>query len=313
MSTRCEDRGPWMTRAECQTFAPDFRIATTPAHEEPNLENVVRRIEEVATLPQVALKVIEVAGNPNAGAADLRRSVECDPSLSARILRCVNSAAYALRCQVTSLQQAISLLGFDQVRNLAITASVSELSRSTEAIGPYRRTELWRHMVSVGICSRLVATRQRLSNFEEVFLAGLLHDLGIILEDQQCHALFREVIAALTPARTLCEVEHSILGFDHTALGGAVAEVWKFPPGVLAAIRHHHSSLERGAPHASTVHCVELANLICTVKGTPSVGVKLLTVPRTAMNALGLGKEDVKILVADLDHELALNRGLFDL
>jgi HD-like signal output (HDOD) protein len=302
-----------MSRADCETITPVVEELHKPASGRPTVDEVISHVTEVSTLPQVALRVIQVAGDPDAGAADLRRSVECDPSLSARILRCVNSAAYALRCQVTSLQQAISFLGFDQVRNLAITASVSELSKSSEAIGPYRRTALWRHMVSVGICSRLIAARQRFSNFEEIFLAGLLHDLGIILEDQQCHAMFCKVIAALAPDKTLCEVEQSVLGFDHAALGGGIAEVWKFPPSVAAALRYHHSSHECNTNHTAVVHCVEVANLICGVKGVTSVGVKMLKAPHTAMTALGLGKEDVKILVTDLDHELALNQGLFDL
>jgi HD-like signal output (HDOD) protein len=168
-------------------------------------------------------------------------------------------------------------------------------------------------MVAVGICSRLIATRHRLSSFEEVFLAGLLHDLGIILEDQQCHAQFCRIIASLAPDRSLCEIEESILGFDHTALGAGLAEIWKFPPGVMAALRHHHSSHNCTGNHAIVVHCVEVANLICTVKGLTSVGVKMLRAPYNAMAALGLGKEDVKVLVTDLDHEIALNQSLFDL
>ena len=104
------------------------------------IDQVVRQITEISTLPHIALRVMSVANNPDAGAADLRVVVEADPALSSRVLKCVNSAAYGLRHKCTSLQRAISYLGFKQVRNLAITASVSEIFKKDEKIEPYRRS-----------------------------------------------------------------------------------------------------------------------------------------------------------------------------
>ena len=278
-----------------------------------SVEKILRHVTEVSTLPHVALRVLEVARDPNSSAGDLRVIVEGDPSLSARVLRCVNSAAYGLRVEITSLQQAISYLGFNQIRNLAITASVSEVFRSEEAIATYRRTDLWRHMVSVGVCARLIASRQRLSNFEEAFLAGLLHDIGIVLEDQHCHEAFREILPGLVDGGSLTEAEQQHLGFDHTTLGNRIAESWRFPPAVCAGIRFHHMSQNYRGPHAPLVRCVEIANWICTLKGITSVGRQMVAVPMEALQAGRLGKEDIKVLAADLDHEISLNRQLFNL
>ena len=195
------------------------------------LDMVVSRAAEVSTLPHIALKVMEVARNPESNAADLKTVVESDPSLSARVLRTMNSAAYAFRSKVTNLQQAISLLGFNQVRNLAITASVSDSFKNDTVCGTYRRSGLWRHLVSVGICARLIAARTRLSNFEDAFLAGLLHDFGIIIEDQHVPKGFRAMINSLNDPRPLTDAEQMFLGFDHTLLGARVADNWKFPLG----------------------------------------------------------------------------------
>ena len=93
---------------------------------------------------------MEVVNDPDSGAAELKDVIETDAALSARILRCVNSSAYATRTEVTSLQQAIAYLGLNQIRNLAVTASVSELFKRDDKIGPYCRSQLWRHLVSVG-------------------------------------------------------------------------------------------------------------------------------------------------------------------
>lgn len=256
---------------------------------------------------------MEVARDPGAGASDLRAIVEGDPALSARVLRCVNSAAYSLRTTVTSLQQAISYLGFNQIRNLAITASVSQVFKTNEAIGTYRRPELWRHMVSVGVCARMTASRQRLGNFEEAFLAGLLHDVGIVLEDQHSNPQFVAMMLHLPEVRTLVDAEHKYLGFDHTALGDRLCDAWRFPPVVRACIRFHHMSHNYRGEHAAIVRCVEIANWLCTLKGITSVGRPLVRVPVEAMEASGLDKEDAKVLASDLDHEILLNRRLFDL
>ena len=133
-----------------------------------SLAATVSRIVEISTLPQIALQVVEVAKDPNAGARELKQVVERDPALSGRVLRSINSAAYGSQARITSLQHAISYLGFSEIRNLALTASVAKIFKTEETIGPYQRTMLWRHMVSVGICARLLASRLRLSNFEDL-------------------------------------------------------------------------------------------------------------------------------------------------
>lgn len=275
------------------------------------IETVVRRIHSVSTLPHVAMKVIRLANDPESSTQNLKDAVESDPTLSARVLKCINSSAYALRSKITNLHQAISYLGFTQVRNLTITGSVSEAFKSDEGIGAYRRPELWRHMVYVAVCARLIAARRKLPEFEEAFLAGLLHDIGIVLEDQFVHDEFRTLIQSLDSQRTLIEQEREYLGFNHTTLGARVAEEWKFPPTVQAAIRYHHDSEGYRGDDAAIVHCVEVANLICTLKGAPSVGTKLVRLPRHALEALSLQKEDVKVLAADLNHEISLHDALF--
>lgn len=282
------------------------------------IDQVMSRFTEVSTLPHIATRVIKVANDPSTGAADLRAIVESDPALSSRIVKCVNSAAYALRFRINNLQRAISYLGFKQVRNLAITASVSELFKSNDPIGPYRRNGLWRHMVSVAVCSRMIAARQKFPMFEEAFLAGLLHDLGIILEDQYCHDGFVKILDAVArpdPSQEgtppLVQAEQRVLGFDHTLLGKRLAMQWRFPPEVCDAIRfHHHYGNYRGE-HGAILACVVLANMICTLKGISAVGVRLLTPAVQAVEDLKLTKEDVKVLVDDLDHELKLHKALF--
>jgi putative nucleotidyltransferase with HDIG domain len=278
-----------------------------------SLDQFARRIDEISTLPQVALRVMEVANDPNSGASHLKSAMEGDAALSARVLRCVNSSAYALRTKITNLQQAIAFLGMKQVRNLAMTASVSDLFKKDEKIGPYSREGLWRHLVSVGVCARMIAMRRKMPSFEDAFLAGLLHDIGIILEDQHSHRSFRQVIQSLTPENPLIEAERVVFGFDHTALGERVAEQWGFPEMLRRAIRWHHNASACKGDDADIVRCVEVANLICTLKGVESVGVKLIRSNGSAISDLKLTKEDILVLANDLDAEIEQNASLFQM
>lgn len=279
----------------------------------PTLDELVRRVSDISTLPHVAMKTMEVANDPKSSAIDLKEIIESDAALGARILRCVNSSAYATREKVTNLQQAISYLGLRQIRSLALTASVSEMFSKDEEIGPYRRRNLWSHLVAVGICSRLIAMRQKLPDFEDAFAAGLLHDIGIVLEDQYLHGHFCNIIQSLGEGPTLAEAERKVLGFDHAKLGTQVAELWRFPDSVKAAIGFHHMSVNYHGADITVVRCVEIANLICTVKGYSSIGLKLVKVSQPALGALSLTKEHIAVLAADLDEELAKNAALFEL
>lgn len=286
---------------------------TAESQKPPSIDDLVRRIGEISTLPQVAMKVMEVANDPDSSAVDLKEVIESDAALGARILRCVNSSAYAVRERVTNLQQAISYLGLRQIRSLALTASVAEMFAKEETIRTYRRRNLWNHLVAVGICARLIAMRQKVSDFEDAFAAGLLHDIGIVLEDQYAHVPFCRMIQSLGERSVLSDAEREHLGFDHPRLGAKVAELWRFPESVKAAIGYHHMSVNYRGPDLTIVRCVEVANLICTVKGYPSVGLKLIKASQPALNALSLTKEHIIVLANDLDEELAKHAALFEL
>jgi len=279
----------------------------------PTLSVVAKQIDEISSFPDVALRVIEVLNDPDSGPPEYKAVLEGDPALTARVLRCVNSSAYPTRHEVTNLQQAITLLGPKQLRNLALTASVSELFRTRGGIQSYSRTGLWRHLVSVGLCARLVAKRLRFANYEDIFLAGMMHDIGIVLEDQYVHPQFCKIMRATEPGKTLIECERKYLLFDHTTLGERVAEAWRFPPVVKSAIRYHHASMQYDESDKLPVRCVELANLLCSLKGITSVGQNLVRPFNAQKAALPLDKDDLVELMRQLEDELEKHQSLFQL
>jgi HD-like signal output (HDOD) protein len=269
------------------------------------IEPLFARITEISTLPQVALRTLQLADDPESTAADMANVIQSDPAFAARVLRVVNSSSFGIRGGVASLNQAVVLLGFREMRNLALTTHVASLFRKTTGHGHYRRRHLWLHMVSVAVVARHIATTCRTVPAEEVYLAGLLHDVGTILLDQALHRPFCQVLDALEPNDVVTDVENSILGFDHTALGRHALTAWGLPGEICDAAAYHHRPLACPSDDRALLYTVALANSMCHRMGIHSLGVATKQdLPREVFETLGLKKSHVSQMVEDLPTQL---------
>ena len=272
------------------------------------IEQFFDRVGEVSTLPSTALRVIEVANSPGFEIADLYDVVQTDPALALRILRTVNSSYYSLRNQVKDLRMGITLLGYKEVRNLALTIYVSQLFKSSAGHGNYRREDLWNHCVSVGATSRFIAKSYADDTAESIYLAGLLHDVGLILEDQHIHQPFCKLLDTLSDQQPTTQTEAELFGFDHTELGYHMAHRWKLPPDIAASIRYHHSPDDYDGEHRRTVCLVSVANYLCSARGITSLGVNNTPIPPQHVFAeIGIGTKELGEIWGQLDevHEQA--------
>lgn len=269
------------------------------------LEKLLYRIHDVSSLPDVANRVIEIVNSPDSSASDLKAIVESDPALAARLLRTVNSAAYGLRGRVDTVHKAIGMLGFTAVRNLAVTASVAEVFRQNLTIGTYSRYGLWRHLVSVGVVARMAALRSGSQMFDEAFMSGLLHDVGIVMLDQYANEEFVQIVSSLNTETGLDVLERDYLGFDHAQVGAMVAESWKFPPSVVSAIRFHHAPERCKDETRPIVQSVQIANYLCAKRGISSMGIMNVMAPSPqTFSDLNFGRQDVVVLWQDMEAEL---------
>lgn len=283
-----------------------------PPHTEPSNEPVSQhdaireqlyaRIGEVSSLPTLAMQIFEVASDPNTDADDLVRLVEGDPALAARIVRTANSALYGLRRRVNDLMSCIMLIGFKEVRNLALTVYVAKLFRESQGHAGYTRLGLWQHLVCTGSIARFLCKRLRRGPAEDAYLAGLLHDLGIILMDQYMHQRFCSVLDRLTESADVLELERECFGFDHTELGAEIAQRWRFPESLCDSIRFHHAPESYTGEHRELVSGVAVANYICNLKGISSLGVASARRPDDGVfEALGIVPDELALLWEEID------------
>ncbi len=221
------------------------------------------KIGEIATLPEVTLRIINIVEDPHSTARDLHAIIKHDPPLTAKILKVVNSAFYGLPGQIGSVDRAIVLLGLRAVKNIAIATSVTRLFNGVRPVSGFDPKELWRHCVAVGVASRLIFQKKSKGLAEEAFLAGLIHDIGIIVAFQAFADRFGEVLARVQDGNTTwCQAEAEIFGVDHQMLGTGLALKWKFPMGLRAAIGYHHAPDRVSEDNRSMACAVHLADLI---------------------------------------------------
>src|SRR5258706_14322698 len=134
-----------------------------------------------STLPKVTAKIVATVEDPKSTAASLHKIVAHDPALATRILKVVNSAFYGLPGQIGSVERAIVLLGLNAIKNIAVATSLGQLFRGVKLCEGFTAKDLWTHCIAVGVTARELARQMKVPIADEAFLAGLIHDVGILV------------------------------------------------------------------------------------------------------------------------------------
>lgn len=228
------------------------------------LQQLVQTIRDLPALPEVVVRVMRMAEDPRSDAQGIARVIATDQAMAARVLKLANSAFYGLPRRVGTLSEAVVILGFRTIKNLAIAASTFELLNREIAGYWLQRGELWRHSLACAIGAQLIARRARLPVSEEAFVAGLLHDIGKVAIDLFVRAQFDQIMErALQDRIPFVEAEQAVLGFNHAMAGGLIAEKWNLPPLLVSVIKYHHqpSSAPDRDPMISVVHLADLLSI----------------------------------------------------
>jgi putative nucleotidyltransferase with HDIG domain len=200
-------------------------------------------VEALPPLPAVALRVMQVAQDPRSSASDLALVISSDPGLSARILRVVNSAAYRRSREVTSVQEALVVLGFIQARNIAISSAITSAYAPDTQNSLFHIAPFWRHSIAVAFkCSEIAGLSRKL-DVPSSFTAGILHNMGrLAMFHADPKGIDNAVQLALGEGISLEEAEERTLGYNHAAIGGELARKWNLPTEIIEAIAQHHSA-----------------------------------------------------------------------
>ncbi len=223
--------------------------------------NRLNSIRDVPTMPEVLFRLNRMFQDEDVSIEKIGHLIETDQAISSKILMLVNSAFFGFRSRVSSISHALMILGFNTVRNAAISVSLVDAIRIRQSRG-FDVTEFWRHSIAVAVAAKYLAKQIRLKDPDNAFAAGLLHDVGKLIMLQFLPELFDRAWDTVRRENlSFYEAECSCLPVDHAAIGAHLARSWHFPPLLIEAIAQHHKppKLAEDVELVVTVHLADLA------------------------------------------------------
>lgn len=268
----------------------------------PTPTDLVARAGELASLPGSWQHVDTVISRTTASSQQIADAISADPALSVRMLRLANSPLFGLSQRVERLSQAVHLVGTRQVRDLCLASTVLDCFAGVPSASA-SMPGLALHSLTTGLIARAIAGRRRETNVERFFVAGLLHDIGLLLLLIQ---LPGEEGSALTKAATgipLEVAEQSILGYNHAAVGALLVERWRLPPALSEPVGCHHT------PYAATAYPIEtavihVAGLTADLMGRGAEGPVSTPLDARAWELLGIPATELPAICEDVDRQI---------
>ncbi len=268
------------------------------------------QIREMATLPTVAFRILEMIDDPRASAQDVARLIETDAPTTMKIIKVANSSMYGIRAEITSIHQAIINLGLSRISNIAVSVALfSQLFNASVQQSVFMH-EYWRHSCATGIVARTLASKLNLNLNDREFVGGLLHDIGKLAMIQYFSVDFIQVVELVEREHISdVEAERRIFGADHNQAGEVLARQWQLPEDLRGVIVCH-TDVSRVEKPSELLAIVRIADMLCEIWGAGvHEGIRELELEREKVwNMLctarpSLRELDVEVFTFELEQE----------
>jgi len=251
-----------------------------------------------------------MTNDPQSTMKDFEEVIKVDPVLVSRLLRLVNSSYYSLVQPVDSIGRAVAFLGMKNLHNLVITDAVKGIFEGPEKKSRFSKKQLWLHSAAVSICSKMVAERIFGVNGDDAFLCGILHDFGLLVEEQIQREKFHQICTSCTSTSMLLDMEQQTFATDHCRICYLMTLDWNMGPTIQYAIRDHHLISEEIEP-SSLTGIIQIAEYL-------TGQLKLSTLPEMEMQIapqllahLQENIDEYTVLVEDLPDEMTKAESIF--
>ncbi len=235
-----------------------------------NQEELQKVVNSVPMLSPSASQLIQITSQADHDLMDVIDLVRTDASLTARVLKIVNSAAFGLINTITSIDRAISYLGERIIVGIAVGDSAGKLFEKELSGYESAGGDLWKHDLRTAIAAREVVTQSGVDISSELaFTAGLLHDIGKSIISDYLHGSVTDAVEMITTDEDLdyLDAEEKLVGFDHTRAGYELARAWKLPEELAEVILHHHEPINAKEEYRALVYAVHLGDNIAMMGG----------------------------------------------
>lgn len=230
------------------------------------IQNLVDNASDLISLPEVTLRVNEIANDPDSTADDMAAVITQDPALVVRMLKIANSAYYGLSNEVETVSRAVAVLGTNKIRDLVLSSSASDAFDGipNDLIS---MQDFWHHSLYCGLLAQILSKKSNKTNSESIFIAGLLHDIGQLLMFNQMPEKSHEAILLLmegTEELETFEAERHVFGFDHMQVGAALIKSWKLSPVLEECVEFHHEP-QNAKNYPAEVALINIANAVAVM------------------------------------------------
>jgi HD-like signal output (HDOD) protein len=228
---------------------------------------LINKIDSLPTLPTIYYRLLEVMNNPRSTAIDVADVITKDQASAAKVLKAANSPIYGFYGRIENITQAISYIGFEEVKNLVTAITIIDFFNekfSNQGINPI---EFWKHSIAVGIITRLIGKHTRVNDLENYFLAGILHDIGKIALVNLIPEIYATVYKYSSENNiSHKDAEYKILGITHNVVGEILATKWNLPLSIRNSIRYHENGIVENS-FKSIVATTHIANITAMMFG----------------------------------------------
>ncbi len=218
-------------------------LIETKLKQERLLRIIEDELQDLPPLPAVIVRVMQTVNDPTTSASDLNRLISADQALASKVLRLVNSSYYGFPRKIATITNAVVILGFNTVRNLTTSLGVFNAFDARGQKTALSRDAFWAHSMAVAVAAGVIARRKGIGtkSIEEVFLGGLMHDIGKLFLDQYFPDQYAIAIKLAVAAKiSIWEAEKTALGVGHALVGKRIAEKWNLPHSLTSMITLHH-------------------------------------------------------------------------
>ncbi len=287
----------------------------SPAIDPGELERLLAGAESLPPCPPVLARIAEVSRDPASSARDLGSVIATDEGLTSRLIKRVNSAYYGLRGTISTVTQAVVVLGYREIKSMVYAVGAEDVFLSGGAAGGIDTLALWDHCLQVAVLAREFCYRLRYPVPEEVFVSGIVHDIGQVIMSHLLGAEYRKFRDAVSAGSLdLAAAESEQFGVNHPEIGRRLAEKWNFPESLQMAVAHHHQLPESPEAPSGIVPFVLAANhvTVARVRGE-SPEAALALIPEAVREFLHLDLVHLEESLVKAAEEYANIRSTFDL
>ncbi len=273
-------------------------------------QKFIEKFSDIHPLPHIVTTISRLIADSESTMKDFEAVIKMDPVLVTRLLRLVNSPFYGLAQTVDSIGRAVAFLGMRNLHNLIVADALKSIFVNKESKTGFSKKRLWLHSAAVSICSKMVAERIFGIKGDDAFLCGILHDFGLLVEEQVERQAFQGICAACKSTVDLINLERQAFATDHCEIGYLMTLDWNMPLGIQEAIRDHHLLTDTLQP-SSLTGIVQISEYIAGQLSHTTLPNVTTQISPPLVEHLENNLDEYNVLIEDLPEEMAKAQAIY--